>query len=134
MKVISCIALFLSFISSPVFASDIPHKTLEVHNPWVREAPPTIKILAGYFTLHNHSDKTHTVLSVTSPQFDRVEIHRTEIKEEMAHMAPVSKIIIGPKNQVLFEPNGLHLMLINPKGKVKKGDKLNLILHLSDKL
>ena len=125
-------------VSMPGVASDSSHPShekqeLEVHNAWVREAPPSVKMLAAYLSLHNHTDKTHTILSITSPQFSRVEIHRTEIKNDIARMLPVSKIIISPNGKVLFEPGGLHLMLIKPKKKTRSGDKIQFTLHLSDK-
>lgn len=120
-------------INVTAFASDFSHEKLEAHDPWVREAPPSVKILAGYLSLHNHTDKTHTILSITSPQFSRVEIHRTEIKNGMAHMSPVSKIMLSPNGKVVFEPGGLHIMLIKPKNKIKRGDMIQLTLHLSDK-
>lgn len=132
------ILLIFMCVSITGFASDSPHSSheksgLEVHNAWVREAPPSAKILAAYLSLHNHTDKTHTILSITSPQFSRVEIHRTEIKNDIARMLPVSRIILSPNGKVLFEPGGLHLMLIKLKKKYKSGDKIQLILHLSDK-
>jgi len=133
------ILLFLC-VSIPGYASDSSHSShekmereLEVHNAWVREAPPSANVLAAYMSLHNHSDKTHTILSITSPQFSRAEIHRTEIKNGIARMLPVSRIIISPNGKVLFEPGGLHLMLIKPKKKYRSGDKIQLTLHLSDK-
>ena len=130
----SIIILLFLCVSIPGYASDSSHEKLglEVHNAWVREAPPSASILAAYMSLHNHSGKTHTVMSITSPQFSRVEIHRTEIKNDIAHMLPVSKIIISPNGKVLFEPGGLHLMLIKPKKKYRSGDKIQLTLHLSD--
>ena len=123
------IVLIFLCLNMPVLASE----KMEVHDPWVREAPPTVKMLAGYFTLHNHTDKTHTILGVTSPQFNRVEIHRTEIKNDIARMLPVSKVMISSHGKVLFEPGGLHLMLIKPKKNYRSGDEIQLTLHLSDK-
>jgi copper(I)-binding protein len=111
-----------------VFASG----EVEAQNPWVRESPPTVNVLAAYMTLFNHTDKKKTVLRITSTHFDRVEIHRTEMHDDMAHMVPVSKVIISPNGKVVFEPGGLHIMLIGPKGKLKKGDNIQLALHFSD--
>jgi len=130
MKII--ILWLFSCASLSVFAAGAPHDQLEVHDPWVREAPPSVKILVAYLTLHNHSDKTHMVSSITSPQFERVEIHRTEIKDGMTRMLPVSKIMVSPDGKVLFEPGGLHLMLINPVKNPRSGDTIQFILHLLD--
>lgn len=132
MKTITLPALFLC-LSTAVFSADSSQGNLEVHKPWIREAPPVVKVLAGYFTLHNHTDKTHTVLNVSSPQFNRVEIHRTQLKNDTARMLPVTKIMISPHGKVVFEPGGLHLMLIKPKKIYRSDDNIHLTLHLSDK-
>ena len=126
------ISLFISLILSIITMTAWANNALEAHDPWVREAPPTVEVLAAYMTLHNHSDKTQTVLSITSDNFDRVEIHRTEIHNDMAQMVPVSKVMISPNGKVTFAPGGLHIMLIGPKKIIKEGENVQLTLHLSD--
>lgn len=106
---------------------------IEVHKAWVREAPPNAKVLAAYMTLRNHSDMMHTVVRVTSPDFEQVEMHRTEMHEGMAQMKAISKVEIAKHGSVEFKPGGMHLMLINPKKPVMAGDKVALTLHFADK-
>lgn len=106
---------------------------IEVHKAWVREAPPNARVLAAYMTLRNHSDMMRTLNRVTSPDFEEVEIHRTEYHEGMAHMKAISHVQIDKHGSVEFKPGGLHLMLIKPRKHVMAGDQVALTLHFADK-
>ncbi|HEB92928.1 MAG TPA: copper chaperone PCu(A)C [Gammaproteobacteria bacterium] len=124
------IFLTLLFLTSNAWAS--AQHGIEIHDPWIREAPPTARVLAAYLQLHNHDDKTRTLVSVESPAFKRVELHRSEEKEGMATMTRVEKIIIAAHGKVAFEPGSLHIMLIDPVTPLKAGDRVNLNLHFND--
>lgn len=120
--------LLLSVMAMPAFAAG----TIEAHDPWVREAPPNVKVMAAYLTLHNHSNKTMTLNAISSPQFSHVEMHRTEQHDGMAHMVPVKHVMLSPKGSVAFEPGGMHVMLMQPKKSFKAGDNITLTLSFSD--
>lgn len=105
---------------------------LEVHDAWAREAPPTTSVMAAYLTLHNHSTQGYTLSSLSSPDFSRVEMHRTEQHEGMSKMIPVSRVMLSTKGSVSFQPGGMHLMLMNPKKRLKAGDNISLTLFFTD--
>lgn len=104
---------------------------ISVENAWIRSAPPSATVLAGYMTLHNHSGKAVTLTSVTSPAFESVELHRTTLHGGMMHMEPVKTLVIDGKGMVKLEPNGYHLMLNNPKQKIKNGDAIQFTLNFN---
>lgn len=120
--------LLLLIISSTATAAD----KLEVHDAWVREAPPSVSVMAAYLTLHNHSAKGYTLVNLTSPDFKRVEMHRTEQNDGMSKMVPVSQVMLSPKGKVSFQPGAMHIMLMNPKKHFKAGDKIQLTLFFTD--
>lgn len=122
--------LTLFFLASNAWAS--AQHGIEIHDPWVREAPPTARVLAAYLQLHNHDDKARTLISVESPAFKRTELHRSEEKEGMATMTRVAKITIAAHGKVVFEPGSLHIMLIDPATPLKAGDKVKLTLRFDD--
>jgi copper(I)-binding protein len=123
------IALFFSIFNASALSAA---GKLEVHNAWVREAPPNASVMAAYFSLHNHSTKGKTLISMASPQFKRVEMHRTEQQDGMTKMVAVSRVILDSKGSVSFEPGGMHVMLMNPKKPLKAGDKIALTLFFTD--
>lgn len=106
--------------------------TMDLSDAWVREAPPTARVLAAYMQITNLSDSEFTVTSVTSPDFAAAELHRTAIEDGVARMLPVAELRIPAGDSVRLEPGGLHLMLYDPVRPLVQGDSVTLVLHRSD--
>ena len=126
--ILRTLGLGLVVLSSWAHASD----RVEVHEAWVREAPPNVSILAAYLTLENHAGEARVLKQVTSTAFGHVEIHRTEMHDGMAHMIMLPEISVPPHDTLVFQQGGLHLMLFDPKHPLKAGDSVSLTLHFSD--
>lgn len=105
---------------------------LEISEPWIREAPPTARVMAGYMTLTNAGDAPVIITSVSSPDFKDAEVHRTVVEGGVARMQPVSQLEIRPGSPVRLEPGGLHLMLFDPQHPLPEGKTVSLILHGSN--
>jgi copper(I)-binding protein len=96
---------------------------------------PGMKMSAGYLTFANNSDQPIAITSVTSPQFDSVEMHETLIENDIARMREIPELAIPAHGSVVFERGGKHLMLMNPTGaneqvtlNVYSGDMLLLVV------
>ncbi len=100
--------------------------TIEISDPWVRSAPPSAKVMAGYMTLTNHSQKTITLNSVNSPQFNKVEVHRTVMHDGMMHMKKIEPLSLESHQQLTLKPGSYHLMLIKPIHAIAVGDSVHL--------
>lgn len=105
---------------------------LQVSEPWIREAPPTSRVLAGYLTLVNTGDNTMTVTAISSPDFKNAEIHRTVIEAGVARMLPVKQLEVPAGGQLMLEPGGHHLMLFDPLRTLTAGETVTLIIHMND--
>jgi copper(I)-binding protein len=105
---------------------------LVVESPWVAEAPPTARVLAGYMRITNPGEAPVTVTAVSSPDFDSAELHRTVLEDGVASMQPVAQLEIPASGSITLEPGGLHLMLFNPRQPLQAGDTVTLILSHSD--
>jgi len=116
----------ISFISLSLIAR--AGDDLTITDAWVPEAPPVASVMAGYMTLKNISDKEITVTTVSSPDFKKVEMHRTETKDGMARMIEQKSIVVPAHAETIFKPGGLHLMLIKPQRKLARGDSVTLII------
>ncbi len=101
---------------------------LTVEEAWIRQAPPVAKVMAGYLKIHNPTDKALVLQGAESSLFDKVEIHRTEMKDGMAGMKRQKYLEIPAHGQVEFAPGGLHLMLIGPKKAFSAGDTVSITL------
>lgn len=123
----SMIIAGLLLITGSAMAGD-PH--LMIMDPWIREAPPNAKMLAGYFTIMNHSGDSAQIVGASSDKFEKVEIHKSVTEGGVAKMIAQPSVEVGKHATVKFQPGGLHLMLMNPKGPLKTGDKVEISLKL----
>jgi copper(I)-binding protein len=88
--------------------------------------------MAAYLTAKNTGHNPATILSITSPAFNSIEIHRTTIINGIARMEPVKNLVIPPGNEVRLEPGGMHLMLFGPNRALRAGDEVKLSFTLDD--
>ena len=106
--------------------------TLEVHDSWIREAPPTASVLAAYMVISNSGEYPVEITAVASPDFDHTELHRTVLESGVASMVPIEKLEIPAGGKISLEPGGVHLMLISPLHPLREGDSATLILQSAD--
>ena len=126
---VAALAASLGLLLSFALAADV---TLEVREPWIREAPPTTSVLAAYMIIHNEGDSPAEITSITSPEFDHTELHRTMVESGVARMIPVEKLQIPAGSEISLEPGGMHLMLFNPRRLLREGDSVTLVIHRAD--
>lgn len=100
-----------------------------VRDAWVREAPPGAAVLAAYFTLENPGPKEDKLVAVHCPDFDKVEIHATEIRAGVARMRALDVLPVPAQAQVRLAPGGYHLMLHRPRRALAAGMNLKLQLR-----
>lgn len=121
--------LILSTVSTPNHAQQTE---LLVRNALVAEAPPNSRVAAAYFEIHNPSTQAITLLKIVSPQFEGSEIHETVLNNGMARMKSIPHLRLKPNQRTVFQPGGLHLMLMNPRAPLKAGDIVLLNFHCSN--
>lgn len=105
---------------------------LRVDGAWVREAPPGAAMLAAYLVVHNDGGRPRTLVSVDSPRFDAVMLHRSRVVDGVARMEHVEGIRIPPGGRVALQPGGYHLMMPAPEPPPRVGERIPLRLHFQD--
>ncbi|MEE2932076.1 MAG: copper chaperone PCu(A)C [Pseudomonadota bacterium] len=128
MHYILAITLGIFFFNSSLLAAD----KLEVRDAWVREAPPNAKAHAGYGVFKNKSKHSVTFISVRSPDYQKVELHQSEVQNGVATMRKKKSLTIPAGGEIKLMPGSLHLMLLNPVTGIKMGDKIKMILVFLD--
>ncbi len=103
---------------------------VSVENAWVPWAPPTVKVHAAYMTVVNRSNEDQSVVSAESPDYERVELHRSSVKDGVSEMRDADRVTIPANKSVALEPGGLHLMLIGPKRPRAANDRIRIVLRL----
>jgi hypothetical protein len=107
-------------------------ENITVQSAWLREAPPTIKIMAGYLEIENSSDKTMTLISAESTEFERIEFHLSQTEDGVARMQQQKHIVIPARTTFSFEPGGYHLMLFNNTTPMREGKLASIKLTFTD--
>lgn len=125
MRTIAIALLALSIAAPSAFAAG----RLVVEHAWIRTAPPSALMLAGYATLRNDGDAPLTVGGADSDAFADVQMHQTFSEDGVERMRPTGKIEIAPGKSVEFAPGGRHFMLVRPKRELAAGAKVKI--HIS---
>ena len=122
--------IFQILSSSSVFANE--SMKIDISDAWISEAPPTASVLAGYADIHNDSDKPIALITVSSPNFSKIEIHRSVLNGDMVSMEKQETLEIPEKNTIKLSPGDLHLMLFDPDRPLRSGDTATLNFSFSD--
>lgn len=117
-------------ITTPVLSAQ-----LNIEHARIPAAPPASKIMAAYMSLSNKTGQAITVKQFSSPAFERCEIHKTVLDTNgVAKMQSVQTLTIKSGDQLSLKPGSYHLMLFNPKQKLKTGSNVILRAHLNSGL
>lgn len=103
-----------------------------IERPWVRAAPPGATTLAGYLVLRNPCGEAVVVTGVESRDFQMPMIHRSDVVDGVTRMRHVGELTLAPGQSLVFEPGGLHLMLMKPRRALAEGDQASVRLVLAD--
>lgn len=106
--------------------------TLTAENAWVPWAPPAVKVHVAYMTIVNRGATDQVVVSGESADYERVELHRSTVKDGVSTMQAVEKVTVPANRRVEFAPTGLHLMLVGPKRPQAVDGHVPIVLHLGD--
>lgn len=122
------LSFWIAIIGSQIAQAD----NVKISDAWIRFAPPTVKAHAGYFQLDNAGAKERVIVGAQSPAYERVELHVSKVNDGIATMQKLEQVRVEPGKSLMFEPGGLHLMLIGPKEKQKEGESVSATLIFED--
>lgn len=72
------------------------------------------------------------LVSVSSPQIGRIEMHESMSEGNMSSMRPLARIPTAGVHTLSFRPGGRHLMLFDIAPGVHPGDAVMLTFHFAD--
>jgi copper(I)-binding protein len=96
--------------------------------PSVRLAAVPGRPASGYFELPINGDPG-ALLSVTSAQARRIEMHETMSAGNMTSMRPLARVPVTNGDRLTFAPGGRHLMLFDLDPAIRPGGRIILVLH-----
>lgn len=103
-----------------------------ISDAWVKAADSGMT--GGFGTLRNASDQTVTVVSATSDVAATVELHETAMGDggSMVMRPKEGGFVIPAGGELVLEPGGNHIMLMNLSAPLLPGDDVAMSLTFSD--
>ena len=107
--------------------SSISLNNLEIYAPL-----PGNTVTSGYTKITNNTDVTISIDSITSPDFETVEIHETIIVNGIARMIEIEQLTIPANNDIVLKRGGKHFMFFDPTKNINIGQNIKLNIKLSN--
>ena len=127
---ITCAAAFASFLGTPVRAEEVKAGDLVITQAWARATPKGAKIGGGYLTIENKGTAPDRLIGGSADIAGSVQVHEMSMDGGVMKIHPLDKeLAIEPGKTVKLAPGGYHLMMMDLKSPLKKGDKLPITLE-----
>ncbi len=104
---------------------------VDVKEAWVRSTLPAQKNSGAYMELV--SSEASTLLSAASPVAGVVEIHSMKMEGDVMKMHSIQNLELPAGKTVKLAPGGYHIMLMELKQPLKKGEIVPITLKVMGK-
>ena len=105
---------------------------LQVADAWIKQLPPVIRVRAGYARIRNDDDRPHRLVGARSPDFERIEMHRTLLQDGHMKMVRAEAFEVPPHGELALAPGGRHLMMFSPRRPLPAGTEVPVTLRFAD--
>lgn len=100
---------------------------LSVDAAWARAS--VARTGAAFVSVSNNGGTPDRLVGVASPVAADVMVHRSFEENGTMKMEHVAVVVVEAGQRLEMKPGGLHIMLMNLKQPLKKGDQFPLSLH-----
>ena len=118
-----------SLVSGSALAGD--SACVRVSEGWIR-FPAMAHMAGGFGRIDNACKADVAVVSVRSAAFAEVSLHETTQVDGVSRMREVERLPLASGKGAELKPGGLHLMLMGGKAALQEGQRVPLLLGLSD--
>ena len=112
-------------VSTTAMATDYKAGSLAVSGPWSRATPKGAQSGVGYMTIKNNGTTPDRLIGGAVDVADHFELHVTTVENGIVRMRELSEIEINPGQAIEFKPGGSHVMFVNLKHPLSKGEHIN---------
>jgi copper(I)-binding protein len=117
-------------LAAPARAQEVTAGDLVITQAWSRATPGGAKVAGGYLTIENKGSAPDRLIGGSSDIAAKVQVHEMATNNGVMTMRPLdSGLTIEPGKTVTLAPGGYHLMMLDLKGPLKRGDKLAVTLE-----
>jgi len=125
-QTLSSLLILLSVSSASVLAADV-----EIKNPWVRGTVSGQQATGAFMEIISKSGAT--LVGASSPSAGVTELHEMKMDGGVMRMRAIPRLDLPAGKPVALGPGGYHVMLIQLKQPLKKGDRVALTLQIEGK-
>lgn len=112
-------------MSASAMASDFKAGSIEISSPWSRATPKGAQTAIGYMTIKNNGNTAERLIGGSVDVADRFQLHSMTMENGIAKMRELSDIEIKPGQTIEFKPGGSHVMFVNLKHPLSKGERIS---------
>jgi copper(I)-binding protein len=121
LTMVLCVAVW----TAAALAHDYAVGAIKIEHPWARATPKGAKVGGAYMTLTNTGKEADRLTGGSSAVAAKLEVHEMTTVDGVMRMRALAKgIEIGPGQTVSLKPGSYHLMLIDLKEPLVKGQKI----------
>ncbi len=118
----------LPFFAAVLLCASPALAEVKLQNFHAFETAPTMKVGAAFGEIVNTGTESDKLLSAESPVAGHVEIHEMSQDDGVMKMRKVKDVEIPAGKSVSLNPKSYHLMLMDLKKPLKKGDEFPVSL------
>ena len=112
------------FITTSAMATDHKVGSLAISGPWSRATPEGAQTAIGYMTIKNNGTTTDRLIGGSFDVADTFELHSMVMENGIAKMRELKEVEIKPGQTIEFKPGGSHVMFVNLKHPLSKGEHI----------
>jgi copper(I)-binding protein len=116
----------LAALSPAVMAAEAAMPTIIA--PWARATPAGAKVGAAYVTIQGAPGAADALVSASSPNAGRAELHTHIMNGAVMEMRRVERIAVPAGGRAELKPGGDHLMLMDLAAPLVAGSRIKLQL------
>lgn len=107
-----------------------PAEPLRIESPVARETLPGQTVGSAYLVIHNDGSVTRRLLSASTPAAREAQLHDMSLRDGVMRMRQITDGVVVPAHgKVVFEPGGMHLMLVGLQSPLITGTRVPLTLR-----
>jgi len=110
------------FINATAMATDYKVGSLEIGSPWSRATPKGSQTAIGYMTIKNNGTTPDRLIGGSIVVAENFELHSMVMENGIAKMRELKDVEIGPGQTIEFKPGGSHVMFVDLKHPLSKGE------------
>jgi periplasmic copper chaperone A len=122
--------LLSTVLAAPACAEEVKVGDLVITQAWCRATPGGAKVAGGYLTIENKGSAPDRLIGGSADVAAKVQVHEMATSNGVMTMRPLDDgLTIEPGKTVKLAPGGYHLMMLDLKSPLKKGDQLPVTLE-----